>query len=100
MPRWTELALRLSAEGPAIHSIRIEAPSSGAAHQLVHDLVPFARTDLVPLDEERWEIRVEEPTEEELDAVLLAVDRWAAACEVKQRHVLVDGKPVDLPAAT
>lgn len=54
----------------------------------------------MPLDEERWEIRVEEPTEEELDAVLLAVARWAAACEVKQRHVLVDGKPVDLPAAS
>jgi hypothetical protein len=56
------------------------------------------RTDLVPLGEERWEVRVEESSEEELDAVLLAVARWAAACEVKPRRVLVDGEPVDLPA--
>jgi hypothetical protein len=64
---------------------------------LVHDLVPFARTDLVPLDGERWEVRVEESTDDELDAVLLAVARWAAACEVKRGRVLVDGIPVELP---
>jgi hypothetical protein len=64
---------------------------------LVHDLVPFARTDLVPLDGERWEVRVEESTDDELDAVLLAVARWAAACDVRRRRVLVDGVPVDLP---
>lgn len=80
-----------------IRNIRIEAPTTGAANQLVHDLVPFARTDLVPLDDERWEIRVEESTEEELDAVLLAVARWASVCDLKRRHVLVDGKPVELP---
>lgn len=59
--------------------------------------MPFARTDLVPLDGERWEVRVEESTEEELDAVLLAVARWAAACELGRRQVLVDGEPVELP---
>jgi len=53
----------------------------------------------VPLDDERWEVRVEESTEEELDAVLLAVARWAAACQVKERDVLVDGERVELPAA-
>ncbi|MDX6506455.1 MAG: hypothetical protein QOG06_1099 [Gaiellaceae bacterium] len=63
----------------------------------MHDLVPFARTDLVPLDEERWEVRVEESTEDELDAVLHAVARWVAACELEQRHVLVDDEPVELP---
>ena len=67
---------------------------------LVHDLVPFARTDILPLDDERWEVRVEESTEEELDAVLLAVARWAAACEVERRRVLVDGQPVELPEPT
>jgi hypothetical protein len=65
----------------------------------VRDLCPFARTDLVPLDDERWEVRVEESTEEELDAVLHAVARWAAACQVKERDVLVDGERVELPAA-
>jgi hypothetical protein len=65
---------------------------------LVRDLVPFARTDLVPLEDERWEVRVEESTDDELDAVLLAVARWAADCEVKRRRVLVDGEPVELPA--
>ena len=64
---------------------------------LVHDLVPFARTDIVPLEGERWEVRVEESTDDELDAVLLAVARWAAACEVERRCVLVDGRPVELP---
>ncbi|HSC48961.1 MAG TPA: hypothetical protein VLD16_01760 [Gaiellaceae bacterium] len=62
--------------------------------------MPFARTDLVPLEGERWEIRVEESTEEELDAVLLAVARWAAVCELDHRHVLVDGEPVELPPTT
>ena len=51
----------------------------------------------MPLDDDRWEVRVEEGTEEELDAVLLAVARWAAACEVKPRRVLVDGRNVELP---
>jgi nucleotide-binding universal stress UspA family protein len=86
-----------AAEGKAIRSIRIEAPTSGAATLLVRDLVPFARTDVVPLDGERWEVRVEESTEDELDAVLLAVARWAAACRVDRREVLVDGRPVELP---
>ena len=59
--------------------------------------MPFARTDLVPLENERWEILVEDSTEDELDAVLLAVARWAVACELEQRRVLVDGEPVELP---
>ena len=62
--------------------------------------MPFARTDLLPLDDERWEVRVEESTAEELDAVLLAVARWAAVCELDERHVLVDDEPVELPPAT
>ena len=80
-----------------MRTIRIEAPTSGAATKLLSDLVPFARTDLVPLDDERWEVRVEESTEEELDAVLHAVARWAAACELEEQHVLVDDEPVELP---
>ena len=60
--------------------------------------MPFAQTDLLPLDGERWEVRVEESTEDELDAVLLAVARWAATCELGRRQVLVDGKPVELPS--
>ena len=59
--------------------------------------MPFAQTDLLPLDGERWEVRVEESTEDELDAVLLAVARWASACHIHQQQVLVDGKPVALP---
>jgi hypothetical protein len=74
-------------------------PTSGAANQLVRDLCPFARTDLVPLDDEGWEVRVEESTEEELDAVLLAVARWASASDLEPRHVLVDDEPVELPEA-
>ena len=59
--------------------------------------MPFARTDLVPLEDERWEIRVEDSTDDALDAVLLAVARWAVACELDDRCVLVDGKPIELP---
>ena len=62
--------------------------------------MPFVRTDLVPLEDERWEVRVEESTEEELDAVLLAVARWAAECELEEQRVLVDGEPVELPEAS
>jgi hypothetical protein len=51
----------------------------------------------VPLEGERWEVRVEESTEDELDAVLLAVARWAAANELADRCVLVDDRPVELP---
>ena len=83
--------------GAAIPTIRIEAPTAGAATQLASDLVPFARTDLVPLENERWEILVEGSTEDELDAVLLAVARWAVACELESRRVLVDGEPIELP---
>ena len=80
-----------------ITTITIEAPNEGAATQLLSDLVPFARTDLVPLDEERWQIRVEESTDDELDAVLLAVARWAGANGLAERCVLLDGRPVELP---
>ena len=59
--------------------------------------MPFARTDLVPLEDERWEISVEGSTEHELDAVLLAVARWAVACQLEPRRVLVDGEPIELP---
>jgi hypothetical protein len=31
--------------------------------------------------------------------VLLAVARWASACNVRQGRVLVDGRPVELPDA-
>ena len=43
-------------------------------------------------------MRVEESTAEELDAVLLTVARWAAACELEHQHVLVDDEPVELPS--
>ena len=61
------------------------------------DLVPFARTDVVPLEGERWEVRVDESTDDELDAVLLAVARWAVTNGLPERCVLVDGEPVELP---
>ena len=51
----------------------------------------------MPIDDDRWEVRVEESTEDELDAVLHAVARWAAVCQLEQRHVLVDDEPVELP---
>jgi hypothetical protein len=63
----------------------------------VHDLVPFARTDLVPLGDERWEVLVEEGSEEALDAVLQAVARWAAGCQIERTRVLLDDEPVELP---
>jgi len=85
--------------GSLIRTIRIEAPTSAAASQLVRDLVAFAPTDLVPLGDERWEVRVEDSSEEELDAVLHAVARWVADCRLSETHVLIDGEPVDLPPA-
>jgi hypothetical protein len=91
--------LASAAEGILIRSIRIEAPSQGAAALLVQDLVAFAQTDVVPLDDERWEVRVDGSTEGELDAVLHAVARWVAACELEPRPVLVDDEPVELPEA-
>ena len=97
LPSWATLSDRPPPKGNVIRTVCIEAPTSGAANLLVRDLVPFARTDLVPLEGERWEVRVEESTDEELDAVLLAVARWAADCEVTRRRVLVDGEPVELP---
>jgi hypothetical protein len=63
----------------------------------VHDLMPFARTDLVPLGGERWEVRVEESSEEELDAVLHAIARWATDYRLEGTRVLVDGERVELP---
>jgi hypothetical protein len=59
--------------------------------------VPFARTDVVPIDDERWEVRVEGSTDDELDAVLIAIARWATTNELDEKRVLVDGEPVELP---
>jgi hypothetical protein len=63
----------------------------------VHDLLPYAKTDLVPIDGERWEVRIEDSSEEELDVVLSAVARWAADNSFDQAQVLVDGERVELP---
>jgi hypothetical protein len=63
----------------------------------VHDLMPYAKTDLVPLEGERWEVRIEESSEDELDVVLHAVARWAADHQLDEAQVLVDGEQVDLP---
>jgi hypothetical protein len=82
-----------------IRTIRIEAPTSAAASQLVRDLVAFAPTDLVPLGDERWEVRVEDSSEEELDAVLRAVARWVADCQLNETRVLIDGERIDVPPA-
>ena len=60
--------------------------------------MPYAKTDLVPLEGERWEVRIEESSDEELDAVLHAVARWAADHEIDETRVLVDGERVELPA--
>ena len=67
------------------------------ATQLVHDLMPYAKTDLVPLEDERWEVRIAESSEDELDVVLHAVARWAADHRLDETQVLVDGEQVELP---
>jgi hypothetical protein len=59
--------------------------------------MPYARTDLVPLEDERWEVRIEESSEEELDVVLHAVARWAADHRFAETRVLVDGERIALP---
>jgi hypothetical protein len=51
----------------------------------------------VPLGGERWEVRVEESSDEELDAVLHAVARWAVEQSLSEPRVLVDDAPVELP---
>lgn len=51
----------------------------------------------MPLGGERWEVRVEESSEEELDAVLHAIARWAAEQSLEPQ-VLVDDEPVALPS--
>jgi hypothetical protein len=42
-------------------------------------------------------VRIEESSDDELDAVLLAVARWAADQQLEQPRVLVDDAPVELP---
>jgi hypothetical protein len=59
--------------------------------------MPYGRTDLVPLGGERWEVRIAESSDEELDVVLNAVARWAADCRLRGARVLVDGEQVELP---
>jgi len=59
--------------------------------------MPYAKTDLVPLEGERWEVRIDESSEDELDVVLNAVARWATDCRLEEARVLVDGERVELP---
>jgi hypothetical protein len=42
-------------------------------------------------------VRVEESSQDELDAVLHAVARWAVDCSLEETNIRVDGKHVDLP---
>ena len=42
-------------------------------------------------------MRVEDSSEQELDAVLHAVARWVADCDLTEPRVLIDGERVDLP---
>ena len=51
----------------------------------------------MPLGGERWEVRVEDSSEDELDVVLHAVARWASDSQLDETKVLVDGKRVELP---
>ena len=46
---------------------------------------------------EGCEVCIEDSSDEELDAVLLAVARWAAEQQLQQPRVLVDDAPVELP---
>ena len=59
--------------------------------------MPYAKTDLLPLEGERWEVRIEESSEDELAVVLHAVARWATDHELDETQVLVDGEQVELP---
>ena len=45
-------------------------------------------------------MRVDESSEDELDAVLHAVARWAAVCRLPETEVLVDGERVELPESS
>jgi hypothetical protein len=93
-----EVPCPLRSRGRFIRTIRIEAPTTAAAsHSSSAISFRSRRTDLVPLAGERWEVRVEDSSEDELDAVLQAVARWVADCQLSETHVLVDGEPVDLP---
>ena len=51
----------------------------------------------MPLQGERWEVRIAESSEDELDVVLHAVARWAADHRLDETQVLVDGEQVELP---
>jgi len=59
--------------------------------------MPYAQTDLVPLQGERWEVRIVESSEDELDVVLHAIARWVTDHQLGDTHVLVDGRQVELP---
>jgi len=59
--------------------------------------MPYAKTDLVPLAGERWEVRIAESSEDELDVVLHAVARWASDHQLDETRVLVDGEQIELP---
>ena len=44
-------------------------------------------------------MRVEESSEDELDAVLHAVARWAVDCSLAEANVRIDGERIELPEA-
>ena len=50
-----------------------------------------------PLGGEGCEVCIEDSSDEELDAVLLAVARWATEQQLEPPLVLVDDAPVELP---
>jgi hypothetical protein len=76
----------------------IEAPSAASAIALVTELAWLEDTDLVPIDDDRWEVRVDEPGNE-LGRVLTIVEQWVVVWNLGSAVVRISGTPHTLSPA-
>ena len=78
--------------------VRIEAPSTASAMALLAALARFGYPDLVPVEEDRWEVVIADPGRDSLPELLRVVERWTLVWEATPATVTIDGVPHSLRA--
>jgi hypothetical protein len=73
--------------------VRVEASSSASAMALLEALARFGHPQLVPLEDDRWAVLVEDPGGPALPELLRLIERWTLVWETTPTTVTIDGVP-------
>jgi hypothetical protein len=82
----------------AVEPIRVEAPSSRAAMALLADFAALGKPDLMRLEDDRWEVLLNDAARTPMADILHAVEVWLTAWNTPATRVHIGGKPRMLAA--